>query len=233
MAALLRFGTDKSICGKHTILVPARRTTRQWVGRTTTARAKLNDVRRPLDDVRIQEKSPVSREPLSSLIILACASTQADDGISCSVALGDHYSYRDQGREKSPRHHPGHLDPDSPDGSVPFRQHRGSPIAPDAKPKNLELWAIANVRPARDNPAVRRGLWEIEHGPRGGDESNVRRQGPQKIKGLGRWDRPYGHRLFRRQDPRQQRPKTAWRQARQIPGWASDATFRAMAFLHR
>ena len=159
---LLDVVTDKSFAQNKTIYFCfAERT--DGGGRTTAARAKLNDGNGRLDDVRIIFRQ---QGPLSSGNHFGCRIAQADDG-NLFVALGDHYSYRDQAQNLG--NHLGKLIRIAPDGSVPS----GNPFADraDAKP---EIWSYGhrNVQALAINPASGE-LWEIEHGPRGGDEVNV------------------------------------------------------------
>jgi glucose/arabinose dehydrogenase len=132
-------------------------------GRTTVARAKLNDGNGRLDDVKIIFRQ---QGPLSSGNHYGCRIAQAEDG-NLFVALGDHFTYRDQAQNLG--NHLGKLIRIAPDGSVPS----GNPFAgrTDAKP---EIWSYGhrNVQALAINPASG-DPWEIEHGPRGGDEVNL------------------------------------------------------------
>jgi aldose sugar dehydrogenase len=131
-------------------------------GRTTVARAKLNDGNGRLDDVKIIFRQ---QGPLSSGNHYGCRIAQAEDG-NLFVALGDHFTYRDQAQNLG--NHLGKVIRIAPDGSVPS----GNPFAgrADAKP---EIWSYGhrNVQALAINPASG-APWEIEHGPRGGDEVN-------------------------------------------------------------
>jgi glucose/arabinose dehydrogenase len=132
-------------------------------GRTTVARARLNDGNGRLDDVKIIFRQ---QGPLSSGNHYGCRIAQAEDG-NLFVALGDHFTYRDQAQNLG--NHLGKLIRIAPDGSVPS----GNPFAgrTDAKP---EIWSYGhrNVQALAINPASG-DPWEIEHGPRGGDEVNL------------------------------------------------------------
>lgn len=132
-------------------------------GRTTVTRAKLNDGNGRLDDVKIIFRQ---QGPLSSGNHYGCRIAQADDG-NLFVALGDHFTHRDQAQNLG--NHLGKLIRIAPDGSVPS----GNPFAgrTDAKP---EIWSYGhrNVQALAINPASG-DPWEIEHGPRGGDELNL------------------------------------------------------------
>lgn len=132
-------------------------------GRTTVARAQLNDGNGRLDDVKVIFRQ---QGPLSSGNHYGCRIAQAEDG-NLFVALGDHFTHRDQAQNLG--NHLGKLIRIAPDGSVP----PGNPFAgrTDAKP---EIWSYGhrNVQALAINPASG-DPWEIEHGPRGGDEVNL------------------------------------------------------------
>jgi glucose/arabinose dehydrogenase len=153
---------DKSFAQNRTIYFCfAERT--EGGGRTTTARAKLNDGNGRLDEVKIILRQ---QGPLSSGNHYGCRIAQADDG-NLFVALGDHFAYRDQAQNLG--NHLGKIVRIAPDGSVP----PGNPFAgrADAKP---EIWSYGhrNIQALAINPATGEP-WEIEHGPRGGDEVNL------------------------------------------------------------
>jgi glucose/arabinose dehydrogenase len=157
---------DKSFAQNRTIYFCfAERT--EGGGRTTTARAKLNDGNGRLDEVKIIFRQ---QGPLSSGNHYGCRIAQADDG-NLFVALGDHFTYRDQAQNLG--NHLGKIVRIAPDGSVPS----GNPFAgrADAKP---EIWSYGhrNIQALAINPATGEP-WEIEHGPRGGDEVNVAGKG--------------------------------------------------------
>ena len=127
------------------------------------ARAKLNDGNGRLDDVKVIFRQ---EGPLSSGNHYGCRIAQADDG-NLFVTLGDHFSYRDEAQNLG--NHLGKLIRIAPDGSVPS----DNPFVgrADAKP---EIWSYGhrNEQGLAINPATGE-LWEIEHGPRGGDEVNI------------------------------------------------------------
>ncbi|WP_028350793.1 PQQ-dependent sugar dehydrogenase [Bradyrhizobium murdochi] len=154
--------TDKSFAQNRTIyFCYAERTS--GGGRTTAARAKLSDDNGRLDEVKIIFRQ---QGPLSSGNHYGCRIAQADDG-NLFVALGDHFTHRDQAQNLG--NHLGKIVRITPDGSVPA----GNPFAgrADAKP---EIWSYGhrNVQALAINPASGEP-WEIEHGPRGGDEVNI------------------------------------------------------------
>jgi len=132
-------------------------------GRTSVARAKLDDGNGRLDDVKVIFRQ---QGPLSSGNHYGCRIAQAEDG-NLFVALGDHFTHRDQAQNLG--NHLGKLVRIAPDGTAPA----GNPFAgrADAKP---EIWSYGhrNIQALAINPASGE-LWEIEHGPRGGDEVNV------------------------------------------------------------
>jgi aldose sugar dehydrogenase len=154
--------TDKDFAQNRTIFFCyAERT--GGGGRTAVARAKLND-----GSGRLEETKVIFRQegPLSSGNHYGCRIAQAADG-NLFVTLGDHYSYRDEAQSLA--NHLGKLIRITPDGAAPpdnpFVGRDG------AKP---EIWSIGhrNEQGLAINPANGE-LWEMEHGPRGGDEVNV------------------------------------------------------------
>ena len=132
-------------------------------GRTAVARATLNDGNGRLDDVKIIFRQ---EGPLSSGGHYGCRIVQANDG-NLFVTLGEHFKYRDEAQNLG--NHLGKLIRIAPDGSVPA----DNPFVgrADAKP---EIWSYGhrNEQGLAINPASG-DLWEIEHGPRGGDEVNI------------------------------------------------------------
>jgi aldose sugar dehydrogenase len=132
-------------------------------GRTAVARATLNDGQGQLDDVKIIFRQ---EGPLSSGGHYGCRIVQASDG-NLFVTLGEHFKYRDEAQNLG--NHLGKLIRIAPDGSVPA----DNPFIgrADAKP---EIWSYGhrNEQGLAINPTSG-DLWEIEHGPRGGDEVNI------------------------------------------------------------
>jgi glucose/arabinose dehydrogenase len=132
--------------------------------RTALARAKLIDSATPrLDDVKVifhQEG------PLSSGNHFGCRIVQAADG-NLFLTMGEHFTYRNEAQNLA--NHLGKIVRIRPDGSVPpdnpFVNRAG------AKP---EIWSYGhrNSQGAAINPQTGK-LWELEHGPRGGDEINI------------------------------------------------------------
>ena len=132
-------------------------------GRTAVARARLDDGKAGLDEVKIIFRK---KGPLSSGNHYGCRIAQAEDG-NLFVTLGEHFSARDQAQNLGT--HLGKVIRIAPGGSVPA----GNPFAgrADAKP---EIWSYGHRNPQSlaFHPASGE-LWEIEHGPRGGDEVNL------------------------------------------------------------
>jgi glucose/arabinose dehydrogenase len=132
-------------------------------GRTAVARAKLDDGKAGLDEVKIIFRQ---QGPLSSGNHYGCRIAQAEDG-NLFVTLGEHFSARDLAQSLG--NHLGKVIRIAPDGSVPA----GNPFAgrADAKP---EIWSYGHRNPqSLAFHAASGELWEIEHGPRGGDEVNL------------------------------------------------------------
>ncbi len=134
-------------------------------GRTALARARLVDEGAPrLDDVKV-----IFRQdgPLSSGNHFGCRIVQTPDG-NLFLTMGDHFRYRDEAQNLG--NHLGKIVRIRPDGSVP----PDNPFVgrPGAKP---EIWSYGhrNSQGAALHPQTGK-LWEIEHGPRGGDEVNIR-----------------------------------------------------------
>ena len=133
-------------------------------GRTAVARAKLVEA----DTPRLDEMKIIFRQqgPLSSGNHYGCRIAQANDG-NLFVTLGEHFSHRDQAQNLA--NHLGKIIRITPDGAAPkdnpFVEREG------AKP---EIWSYGhrNEQGLAINPASGE-LWEIEHGPRGGDEVNI------------------------------------------------------------
>ncbi len=159
---LLDVITDRSFAQSRTIFFCyAERTS--GGGRTAVARAKLNDGGGRLDEVKVIFRQ---EGPLSSGNHYGCRIAQAADG-NLFVTLGDHYSHRDEAQNLA--NHLGKVIRIAGDGSAPS----DNPFVgrDGAKP---EIWSLGhrNEQGLAINPANGE-LWEIEHGPRGGDEANV------------------------------------------------------------
>ena len=133
-------------------------------GRTAVARAKLVDGDAPrLDDVKVIFRQ---QGPLSSGNHYGCRIAQARDG-NLFVTLGEHFSHRDEAQNLG--NHLGKLIRITPDGAAP----NDNPFVgrDGARP---EIWSYGhrNEQGLAINPASGE-VWEIEHGPRGGDEVNI------------------------------------------------------------
>jgi glucose/arabinose dehydrogenase len=132
-------------------------------GRTAVARAKLNDGGGRLDETRVIFRQ---EGPLSSGNHYGCRIAQASDG-NLFVTLGEHFSHRDEAQNLA--NHLGKLIRITPDGSAPA----DNPFVgrDGARP---EIWSYGhrNEQGLAINSA-NGDVWEIEHGPRGGDEVNV------------------------------------------------------------
>jgi len=133
-------------------------------GRTAVARAKLVDGDAPrLEDVKVIFRQ---QGPLSSGNHYGCRIAQARDG-NLFVTLGEHFSHRDEAQNLG--NHLGKLIRITPDGTAP----NDNPFVgrDGARP---EIWSYGhrNEQGLAINPASGE-VWEIEHGPRGGDEVNI------------------------------------------------------------
>src|SRR5712671_3650808 len=159
---LLDVVTDKAFAQNKTIYFCFSERT-SGGGRTAVARAKLNEGDGRLDEVKI-----IFRQdgPLSSGNHYGCRIVQADDG-NLFVTLGEHFTYRDQAQNLG--NHLGKLIRIAPDGSAPA----DNPFIGRAGAKP-EIWSSGhrNGQGLAIDPASGE-LWEIEHGPRGGDEVNI------------------------------------------------------------
>jgi glucose/arabinose dehydrogenase len=132
-------------------------------GRTAMARARLSDGHDQLDDVKVIFRQ---EGPLSSGNHFGCRIAQANDG-NLFVTLGEHFSGRDEAQNVG--NHLGKLVRIAPDGSTPA----DNPFTGRANTKP-EIWSYGhrNEQGLAINPWSG-DLWEIEHGPRGGDEINI------------------------------------------------------------
>ena len=133
-------------------------------GRTAMARATLHDGEAPrLDDVKVIFRQ---EGPLSTGGHYGCRIVQAHDG-NLFLTLGEHFTHRDQAQNLG--NHLGKVVRVTPDGAVP----PDNPFVgrQDAKP---EIWSYGhrNAQGAALHPTTGK-LWELEHGPMGGDEINI------------------------------------------------------------
>lgn len=160
---LLDIATDRSFKENGTIYFCfAERS--EGGGRTAVARAKLIDASLArLDDVKV-----IFRQdgPLSTGNHYGCRIVQTPDR-NLFITLGEHFFTRNEAQNLS--NHLGKIVRIAPDGSVP----KDNPFVGrhDAKP---EIWSYGHRNPQSlaVNPATG-VLWEIEHGPKGGDEVNI------------------------------------------------------------
>jgi glucose/arabinose dehydrogenase len=157
---LLDVVLDKSFAGSKTLYFCFAEQA-EGGGRTAVARATLGEDR--LQDVEVIFRQ---EGPLSSGNHYGCRIAQADDG-NLFVTLGEHFNHRDEAQNLA--NHLGKVIRIAPDGSVPA----DNPFVgrADAKP---EIWSYGhrNEQGLAINPATG-DLWEVEHGPRGGDEVNI------------------------------------------------------------
>jgi glucose/arabinose dehydrogenase len=133
-------------------------------GRTTVARARLADG----EPLRIDQVGAIFHQegPLSSGAHYGCRMAQANDG-NLFVGLGDHFTHRNEAQNLG--NHIGKLIRIGPGGKTPA----GNPFA-DRNGAREEIWSYGhrNIQGLVLHPTTG-ALWEIEHGPRGGDEINV------------------------------------------------------------
>ena len=162
---LLDVITDKSFAQNKTFYFCfAERDGDGGGGRTAVASATLVSGSAP----RLDDLSIIFRQegPLSSGNHYGCRIAQASDG-NLFVTLGEHFSHRDQAQNLA--NHLGKVIRIAPDGSAPT----DNPFVgrKDARP---EIWSYGhrNEQGLAINPASG-DLWEIEHGPQGGDEVNI------------------------------------------------------------
>jgi glucose/arabinose dehydrogenase len=149
-------------------------------GRTAVARAKFDAAAqaRQSDKAdtgaapRLTEVKVIFRQegPLSSGNHYGCRIAQGADG-NLLVALGDHYGARDEAQNLN--NHIGKIVRITPDGVAPA----DNPFVGRAGAKP-EIWSYGHRNPQSlaIHPSSGK-VWEIEHGPRGGDEVNVIEKG--------------------------------------------------------
>jgi len=133
-------------------------------GRTAVARAKLVDGAAPkLDEIKVIFRQ---EGPLSSGNHYGCRIVQAGDN-NLFVTLGEHYSGRNEAQNLA--NHLGKIVRITTDGAAP----PDNPFVGREGAKS-EIWSYGHRNPQSlaINPASNE-LWEIEHGPRGGDEVNI------------------------------------------------------------
>jgi len=134
--------------------------------RSALARARLTDEGTPrLDDVKVifQQDGPLSRGGH-----FGCRIAQTPDS-NLFLALGEHQMSSTRGEAQNLANHLGKIVRIRPDGSVP----PDNPFIGKAGAKP-EIWSYGHRNPqALALHPTTGALWEIEHGPRGGDEINL------------------------------------------------------------
>ena len=131
-------------------------------GNASVARARLDEAALRLETVKVIF---VQQGP-GGAANHGCRIAQAPDG-NLFVTLGDHFGPRDEAQNLATDN--GKLIRIAPDGSIP----PDNPFVGRAKARP-EIWSYGhrNAQGLAFNPASGE-LWEIEHGPRGGDEVNI------------------------------------------------------------
>ncbi len=164
---LLDVALDKDFASNAAIyLCYAERTS--GGGRTSAVRATFNDGAQP----RLTNTRVIFRQdgPLSTGNHYGCRFAQTADG-KLFISLGDHFGPRNEAQNLA--NHLGKIVRIAPDGTAP----KDNPFVGrnNAKP---EIWSYGhrNVQALALHPFTGK-LWEIEHGPRGGDEVNVIERG--------------------------------------------------------
>lgn len=132
-------------------------------GRTAVARASLDSTAGRLNDLKVIFRQ---EGPLSSGNHYGCRIAQAADS-NLFVTLGDHFAYRNEAQNLG--NHLGKIVRITPDGEAP----RDNPFVA-REGMQPEIWSYGHRNPQSlaINPATG-DLWEIEHGPQGGDEVNI------------------------------------------------------------
>ena len=157
-AGLLDVALDKDFASNHTLYFCY---SAERGGQAAVARAELDEAK-----MRLDTKVIFTEHSRGGSNNHGCRIAQGPDG-DLFVTLGDHFQPRDESQN---------LDEDNgkiirikPDGTIP----QGNPFVgrTDARP---EIWSYGhrNAQGLAINPATG-DLWEIEHGPRGGDEVNI------------------------------------------------------------
>jgi glucose/arabinose dehydrogenase len=131
-------------------------------GNASVARARLDEAALRLETVKVIF---VQQGP-GGAANHGCRIAQAPDG-NLFVTLGDHFGPRDEAQNLATDN--GKLIHIAPDGSIP----PDNPFVGRAKARPA-IWSYGhrNAQGLAFNPASGE-LWEIEHGPRGGDEVNI------------------------------------------------------------
>jgi aldose sugar dehydrogenase len=155
------FATDRTIYWSFT-------EPRQGGNATSVARGVLSQDRTRLDDVRVIFRALPTYDGTmhygSRLLF-------GRDGM-LYVTLGERSDREIRPQAQHMDSHMGKIVRIAPDGSVP----RDNPFVRDADAKP-EIWSVGhrNIQSAAFDPQGR--LWEVEHGPKGGDELNLIEKG--------------------------------------------------------
>jgi glucose/arabinose dehydrogenase len=133
-------------------------------GRTAVSRARLIDAPVP----HLTDQAVIFRQegPPSSGNHYGCRIAQTPDR-NLFVALGEHFVHRNEAQNLA--NHLGKIVRIAPDGTVP----KDNPFVGRSDAR-AEIWSYGHRNPQSlaINPATG-VLWEIEHGPKGGDEVNI------------------------------------------------------------
>lgn len=136
---------------------------------TAVARGRLNDERTALDDVEVifrQLPKVASRLHFGSRLVF-------DGEGRLYVTLGERSLAQVRMQAQDLASHLGKIVRINPDGSVPDDNPF---VGQDGVRPEIYAYGVRNVQAAAINPTSGE-LWEIEHGPRGGDELNIIRPG--------------------------------------------------------
>jgi len=136
---------------------------------TAVARGRLADDGSRLDNVDVifrQLPKVASRLHFGSRLVF-------DDDGRLYVTLGERALARVRMQAQDLSSHLGKIVRINPDGSVPDDNPF---VGKDGAKPEIYAYGVRNVQAAAINPASGE-LWEIEHGPRGGDELNIVRSG--------------------------------------------------------
>lgn len=158
-AGLLDLALDKNFAENHTLYFCF---TSDSGGNASVTRARLDEAALRLDSVKVIF---VQQGP-GGAANHGCRIAQAPDG-NLFVTLGDHFGPRDEAQNLATDN--GKLIRIAPDGSIP----PDNPFVGQANARPA-IWSYGhrNAQGLAFNPASGE-LWEIEHGPRGGDEVNI------------------------------------------------------------
>jgi glucose/arabinose dehydrogenase len=158
-AGLLDIAIDRDFATNHTLYLCY---SADSGGNAAVARARLEENATALEDVKtiFKQVGPGGRANHG------CRIAQGGDG-DLYVTLGDHFGPRDEAQNLGVDN--GKIIRITPDGAAPS----DNPFVGRAGARP-EIWSYGhrNGQGLAFNPATG-GLWEIEHGPRGGDEVNI------------------------------------------------------------